>query len=77
MLLKGIEVFFAMIAVDYFWAWCVRETVSRHAAFAGLLSASVILLGGIVTVQYVTDIRLLLPAAMGAFCGTYLCTRVQ
>lgn len=67
-----ISVAIAMAVVDWAWARYSMALADRRA-FAGAVWAVLILLPSAFTiVSYVHDPRMLLPAAIGAFVGTYV-----
>lgn len=75
MICHAILAFLGMLAADYLWA---RYTI--HIAFtrpvrAANFAAAVFVVLGFVTVLYVNDYWMLIPAAAGAWCGTYIGTR--
>lgn len=61
-----------MTALDLVFAFYVIKTAEHAAVPAGILAAFIILLSGVVTRAYVDDKRMLAPAAVGAFLGTFL-----
>lgn len=69
---QGLAVFFAMAALDIVYALYVIYTAGREALPAGALAAVLILISGYVTRAYVDDKRMLIPAGVGAFVGTWL-----
>lgn len=64
-----------MTLLDLVFACYVIETAQKAAASAGAYAAAIIVLSGYVTRAYVDDKRMLWPAAIGAFWGTYLAVR--
>ena len=68
-------VFVAVAAVDALWSLWIGSVGGHHAAQAGAYATLLLLAGAFVTLSYVRDRRLLLPAALGAFIGTYLSVR--
>lgn len=61
-----------MTLLDLVFAFYVVETAAKHAAVAGAWAAAIIVLSGFVTRAYVDDKRMLIPAAIGAFFGTFI-----
>jgi NAD/NADP transhydrogenase alpha subunit len=64
-------VFAAMFALDYVWARYTAHVADKRAGLAGAWAIGICLLSGFVTTKYVHDAWLLLPAALGAFGGTW------
>lgn len=69
-------VFLGMVATDFLWAHYTLA-LTRHQAFrAGLFAAGLIVLGGFVTVSYVDNHLMLIPAGLGAFVGTFAASKL-
>ena len=64
--------FFGMVALDFVWARYTITLIKKHNAISGGYAATIMLLNGIVVVTYVHNPWMILPAAAGAFIGTYL-----
>lgn len=64
--------FFGMIALDFVWARYVLTLTKKYHAVSGGYAAAIMLLNGVVTLTYVHDPWMILPAAAGAFVGTYI-----
>lgn len=71
---KAANVFGAVALSDAIWARYISAVSSSGKLEASGWSVVVIALGAYVVVQYVEDRRLVLPAMVGAFIGTYLGT---
>lgn len=74
-MLQWLYVFAILFALDWIYAKYTKAVGSGHPAMAGVLAAGIISLTGIATVSYVADHWLLIPAALGAFCGTWVAMR--
>lgn len=61
-----------MALLDLVFAVYVIVTAGHRAGLAGLTAAAIIVLSGYVTRAYVDDRRMLVPAAIGAFVGTFV-----
>jgi hypothetical protein len=65
-------VFVAMFALDFVWAFYTKA-IQRHAATAAASWAvGIILFSGFSQIAYTHEPWLLLPAALGAFAGTFI-----
>lgn len=71
MFLQSLLVFFAVAIIDVFWAKYSIAVREFNAIQGGIFSAVIILFGGYTTRAYVHDGLLIIPAALGAFAGTY------
>lgn len=75
--LPHLIVFGAMFVLDFVWAFYTKA-IQKHRALASANWAVMILIfNGIAQIGYIGDPWLLLPAAAGAFGGTYLAMRLH
>jgi hypothetical protein len=70
-----LAVFVASVFLDFAWAVYTRHLVARNPGMASFWSAVIVILIGVNTISYTADPWLLLPAASGAYIGTYFATR--
>lgn len=68
-------VFIACFALDFVWAYYTKAVTERAEWRAAWWAAGIMILSGIGQIGYVNDPALLIPAALGAFGGTYLAIR--
>lgn len=64
-------VYVAVAMLDFVWAFYTKAIQQHHALAAAWWAAGIILLSGSAQIGYTHDPRLLLPAVLGAFTGTY------
>lgn len=77
MLVEIALVFGAMFALDFVWTFYTRA-VQGHRAFAAANWAVMILLfNGAAQIAYIHDPWLLIPAAAGAFGGTFAAMKIN
>src|SRR5687767_14233537 len=69
---RFVTVFCATLVSDYIWARYIFNIAEEHALAAANWSVIVIVLGAFIVLSYVSDRRLIVPAAIGAWIGTYL-----
>jgi|GEM_PF-1014745 len=69
---KSVLVFLATVLSDTLWAMYIRRTNLGKALSASSLSAVIVLTAGVVAIEYVNNNWYLIPAALGAFVGTYI-----
>ena len=62
----------AVVISDFIWAKYMFAISTSDALGAASWAVCVIALGAYLVVSYVEDKRLVLPACIGAFIGTYL-----
>jgi hypothetical protein len=73
--MKALSVFIALLVLDFVWARYNIATTTKQAWRAGSYSVLIILLGAFSVISYTEDHWMLLPAAVGAFCGTWLAVK--
>lgn len=66
-----------MIFTDLAWGIYVKTLAKDKIYTAGVFSMLIMLFGATVTINYIGDHAMLLPAAAGAFVGTVLTKRVE
>lgn len=74
-LLKVVLVFVAVFALDFVWAFYTKALTDSAALRAAMWATLLIVLTGTAQIGYTHDWRLLVPAAFGAFAGTFLAIR--
>jgi hypothetical protein len=65
-------VFIAIFLADVFWVLCVNRVQASKPIAAGLWAVALFLPTALVTMSYVKDPVLLIPACIGGFAGTAL-----
>lgn len=64
--------FISLFCIDIFYTYYLRAIADSKALVASLWSIVVTILGAFVVINYTTDHMMLIPAALGAFCGTFV-----
>ena len=75
--MRFIAVFFAMFFTDIFWTMLVRKTTQGKALAAAIYSVILVLLSAVAITSFVEETIYLVPAALGAFAGTYLTVKIN
>lgn len=70
--MKYALVFVFMVLVDIVWAEYTKAVTASRPFVAGIWTMGIIVFGAFPTIAYVNDHTMLIPAALGGFCGTYL-----
>jgi uncharacterized protein YqgC (DUF456 family) len=65
-------VFVLVASLDFVRARCTQYTTAGAAVRAGIDASLILLMGGFAVISYTRDPYLLIPAALGAFAGTYV-----
>lgn len=68
----SLVVFSVSAVVDAVWAKYITTAASGKAFSAAIWSSLIVACGSFVTVQYVANRWMILPAIAGGFVGTYL-----
>lgn len=76
-MMMWVLVFFVTLLVDWAWTKYTLETANKNALDAAFWSMVIIGLGGLNVIAYTHDKWLLIPAALGAFTGTYLAVKKE
>jgi uncharacterized membrane protein YfcA len=69
--------FFAIFVLDIFYTYYLRAIADGKAIVASSWSIVVTVLGALVVINYTTNHVLLIPAALGAFCGTWVGMKIR
>jgi subtilase family serine protease len=67
----AVAVFCGTFVSDYIWAKYIASITTATPMVAGIWAVATIVLGAFVVLSYVNDRRMIIPAAIGAFFGTY------
>jgi hypothetical protein len=67
-----IVTFFALFFTDVFYTYYLRAVNNNEVLKSSLWAVVVFVIAAIAVVNYTTDHWLLIPAALGAFCGTFV-----
>lgn len=74
---KFLVVFLLVALVDFLWAQYVIHTAGIKPLKSSLYAAGIYILSSIITIAYVDDHHMVVPAGLGAFAGTYLSVRLK
>lgn len=69
-MLNAFLVFGIVFAMDLVWARYTAAITAHRHILAGTYASAIIALSGYAAINYVNDPWMLLPAMVGAFCGT-------
>lgn len=70
MIAQSLIVFAALFVLDLVWAWYTTAVTARRRFVAGGHASLIFALGAFATISYFNDPRMIVPAMLGAFCGT-------
>lgn len=74
-MITALGVFLAVLVADWLWARYTIAAAARLQVPAAGFSALIVLAGGVTTVALTHSAWYLIPAALGAFVGTWLAVR--
>jgi uncharacterized membrane protein YfcA len=72
-----IVTFFALFFTDVFYTYYLRAVNNNEVLKSSLWAVVVFVIAAIAVVNYTTDHWLLIPAALGAFCGTFVGMKIR
>ncbi len=72
----AIAVFLTTFFTDVMWTMCIRKTAQGRALGAAVCSMILVLLSAVTITSFVGNPIYIIPAAIGAFAGTYITVRV-
>lgn len=71
-MIKFILVFILVGLVNFLWANYISHIAKSNAMAAALYGTAISLFGNIATIVYISDNRMIIPAAIATFIATYL-----
>jgi len=69
--------FVAVFFVDIFYTYYLKTVIENKALIASMWGAIVWLIGSLAVIEYTANHWLLIPACLGAFCGTYVGIKIR
>lgn len=72
MILDWIGAFLALVILDFLWGRYIQSVNGTTPFMAGFWALLIFSVGGMVTLAYVNNKWLLIPASLGAFIGTFI-----
>jgi hypothetical protein len=67
-----VSTFFAIFTLDIVYTYYLRCVANNNVLGASLWSVACYLLGSYAVIEYTSNNWLMIPAMLGAFCGTYV-----
>jgi len=71
-MIEYITTFFALFFTDVFYTYYLRSVQNDEALKSSIWAVVVFFIASIAVINYTTDHMLLIPACLGAFCGTFV-----
>ena len=68
-------VFVALFVLDVFWTRYTAAVTVAHPTRASTYSALIVLANGVAVMIYASEPLMILPAALGAFAGTWVAVK--
>lgn len=69
--IEFVGIFVLTSILDMVWAGYISAVADKKVLMASILSAIIVLFGGISILAYINKPILLIASVLGAFCGTY------
>jgi uncharacterized membrane protein YfcA len=76
-MIEYITTFFALFFTDVFYTYYLRSVQNDETLKASVWSVIVFFIASIVVINYTSDHWLLIPACLGAFCGTFVGMKIR
>jgi len=76
-MIEYITTFFALFFTDVFYTYYLRAIQNDQALKSSVWAAVVFLIASIAVINYTSDHMLLIPAGLGAFCGTFAGMKIR
>ena len=71
-MLEYVITFFAVFFTDIFYTYYLKAVQEEQTVKASLWASIVFIVACVAVINYTTNYWLLIPAGVGAFCGTYV-----
>jgi hypothetical protein len=71
-MIEYVVTFFAVFFTDIFYTYYLRAVQEEQTMKASLWASIVFIVACVAVINYTTNYWLLIPAGVGAFCGTYV-----
>jgi uncharacterized membrane protein YfcA len=71
-MLDYVVTFFAVFFTDIFYTYYLKAVQEEQTLKASLWAVIVFIVACVAVINYTTNYWLLIPAGVGAFCGTYV-----
>ncbi len=71
-MIEYITTFFALFFTDVFYTYYLRAIQNDEALKSSIWAVVVFFIASIAVINYTNDHMMLIPACLGAFCGTWV-----
>jgi len=72
MILECLTTFFALFFTDIFYTYYLKAIQNEQATQASIWAVIVFVIASVAVIEYTTNHWMLIPAGLGAFCGTWV-----
>ena len=69
---EWVATFFALFFTDVFYTYYLKAVNNNKPLLSSFWAVIVFFIASVAVINYTTDHWLLIPACLGAFCGTYV-----
>ena len=76
-MIEYITTFFALFFTDVFYTYYLRAVQNDQAFKSSVWAVVVFFIASIAVINYTSDHMLLIPACLGAFCGTWVGMKIR
>ena len=76
-MIEYITTFFALFFTDVFYTYYLRAVQNNEAFGSSVWAMIVFFIASVAVINYTSDHMLLIPACVGAFCGTWVGMKIR
>ena len=76
-MLEWVAIFLCLVIIDILYAVYTKQVQKDNPFRSSFLASAIYLINAIVVLGFVNDPWLLIPAALGAFVGTYIGVKIN
>jgi len=76
-MLVWIQIFLGLVIVDVLYAIYTKQVQKDNAFYSSISASAIYIINALIVIGFVNDIWLLIPAALGAFVGTYIGVKIN
>ena len=76
-MIDHITTFFAIFLLDIVYTYYLRCVMNENVLGASFWSVACYILGSVAVINYTTNHWLVIPAIVGAFCGTWVGMKIR
>jgi hypothetical protein len=76
-MIEYITTFFALFFTDVFYTYYLKAVQNDEPLRSSMWASIVFIVASVAVINYTTDHMMLIPACLGAFCGTWVGIKIR